>query len=191
MALVALAALVAAVCVLRLRRSSPELPPAASKAGAISPSSPPPPARALDAAAAWAAEKGLPPVYLRIDGVRLLRPAPPHARARVRANVNGSYYGYPSPSDDGGVRWLELDANTSAEHFAITRSYYYEVYFELELQGAGTLSGASSTLDLSSPSGTASDKLPFHAEYDLYLAGHGMRAARPSAILSYAITETP
>jgi hypothetical protein len=199
-ALGVLLALVIGVGFTRLSRQTvPELPPAApptAKASATAAASPASPAaRPPDAGAAPSSETGARPVYLRIEGVRLVRPAAPgaHPRIRVRAEINATHFDYPSQQGDAGAqKWVEVEVNSkmSPEHYAITRSYYYEVYFEAELRGGGAkLSGVSSTLNLTSK--TISDKLPFHAEYPLYATGHGLKAAEPTAVLTYSITDTP
>jgi hypothetical protein len=128
-------------------------------------------------------------VYLRIDGIKLLRSTAPHVFVHLRANINAAYYDYPSA--DGGMGWIEVDPQMKGERFAIPRSVMYEVYFELQFRGRDRLTGAAETLGLTSPSGVLSDKLPFSEDYKLYFSGHGMKAPEPSAIVSYTITETP
>jgi hypothetical protein len=130
------------------------------------------------------------PVYLRINELKLVHPAP-HVRGHLRADVNAVYYDYPSEPADGGPGWVELGDSTHGKYFPIPRSVSYEIFFELALPHGQVVSGAAETLNLTSSAGTLSDKVPFTEEYKLYYTGHGMRAEEPTAIVSYTITETP
>jgi len=192
--LVASVLLVAVVWRMGLRRdAAPEMGSLAANASTPSPSTPP--ALAGSAAAtppqvrrSLASAGG--PVYLRINELKLVHPAP-HVRGHLKANVNAVYYDYPSEPGDAGPGWVELGDSTHGKFFVIPRSVSYEVYFELALPHGQVVSGAAETLNLTSSSGTLSDKVPFTEEYPLYYTGHGMRAAEPTAIVSYTITETP
>lgn len=131
------------------------------------------------------------PVYLRINELRLVHPGS-KVRGHLRANVNSAYYDYPSePGDAGGPGSVELGESTHGKFYEIPRSVSYEIYFELLLPRAQKLSGTAETLNLTSASGTLSDKVPYTEEYDLYMTGHGMKARDPTAVVSYTITETP
>lgn len=130
------------------------------------------------------------PVYLRLDAIKPVR-AGSTLRGRLRANINSAYYDYPGDSGDAGPSWIEVGAPTQGKSFLINRSFSYEVYFELEMRGGQKLSGQAETVDLTSPSGVISDKLPYSEDYKLYFTGHGMKAPEPAAILSYTITDTP
>jgi len=130
------------------------------------------------------------PVYLRLDALKPVRTGS-SLRGRLRANINSAYYDYPDDSRDAGPSWVEVGAPTQGKSFLINRSFSYEVYFELDMRGGQKISGQAETVDLTSPSGVISDKLPFSEDYKLYYTGHGMRAPEPAAILSYTITDTP
>jgi hypothetical protein len=188
-ALAALLVLVAVLVFLRLHRDSstevPSEPVMPTTSPALPPAPPlPPPSKGLPA-------KPAPQVYLRIDGIKLLRPAGEHVRVHLRADVNSAYYDYPSPPGDAGIGWIEVEPHMKAEHFPIARAFMYELDVELQIRGRDRLIGKAETLALTTPSGALSDKLPFSEDYKLYLTGHGMKAAEPSAIVSYTITETP
>jgi hypothetical protein len=129
-------------------------------------------------------------VYLRIDALTPTRAGAP-VRGHLRANINAAYYDFPMGPGDAGTTWLEVGAPVKGQRHVIPRSSEYEAFFELELRGGEGMSGTAETLNLTSPGGRLSDKLPFHEEYKLYFTGHGMKAPEPSAILSYTITETP
>jgi hypothetical protein len=196
------AVLVAAVVLVLLiwrkglqRDAAPESGPAAAKASATAPtpssstsSVAAPPASSPPEVRSLADAGG--PVYLRLNELKLVHPAP-HVRGHLRVDVNSTYYDYPSEPDDAGPGWVELGDSTHGKHFAIPRSVSYEVFFELSLPHGQVVSGAAETLNLTSSSGTLSDKVPFTEEYPLYYTGHGMRASEPTAIVSYTITETP
>jgi hypothetical protein len=131
------------------------------------------------------------PVYLRINELRLVHPAP-KVRGHLRANVNSAYYDYPSePGDAGGPGSVELGESTHGKFYEIPRSVSYEIYFELLLPRGQKVSGTAETVNLTSATGTLSDKVPYTEEYNLYMTGHGMRAREPTAVVSYTITETP
>lgn len=180
----------------RLQRdAAPDIGPAVAKASASAPT-PSGSASPLAVAAASSqpqvrslADAGG-PVYLRLNELKLVHPAP-HVRGHLRVDVNATYYDYPSEPSDAGPGWVELGDSTHGKYFAIPRSVSYEIFFELALPHGQVLSGAAETLNLTSASGTLSDKVPFTEEYPLYYTGHGMRAAEPTAIVSYTITETP
>jgi hypothetical protein len=123
--------------------------------------------------------------------LRLVHPGP-KVRGHLRANVNSAYYDYPSePGDAGGLGSVEVGESTHGKFYEIPRSVSYEIYFELLLARGQKVSGTAETLNLTSASGTLSDKVPYTEEYNLYMAGHGMRAREPTAVVSYTITETP
>jgi hypothetical protein len=131
------------------------------------------------------------PVYLRINELRLVHPGP-KVRGHLRANVNSAYYDYPSePGDAGGPGSVELGESTHGKFYEIPRSVSYELYFELLLPRGQKVSGTAETLNLTSASGTLSDKVPYTEEYNLYMTGHGMRAREATAVVSFTITETP
>jgi hypothetical protein len=192
----ALVVLVVVLAVLRMggnKVPEPEGPGASpsqsSQAGAVAtPTASTATASALtDAAAA----RPLRRVLLHIDGIRLLYPAKGLVRARLRANVNSAYYDFPAVDPDGGVRPFVVAPELSLGDRDVPRSFQYEVYFEMSVGGRETISGDAETLDLTSPGGTVSDKLPYHEEYKLYRMAHGARAPSPSAVVAFSLLEGP